>query len=560
MGGKGTLGMKCGLCTLLHALAQRWRHAAGCAAMVTALALAVVGHGGPGTPDAVAPSTGIRPAPLLAGPAPHEIAHIVFILEENHSFDNLFGRFPGADGVTTATVTVGQNHSTIPLVPEPYYLWHDLGHDHVDALAAIHGGKMDGFSHETYSDLFGEKAAYQQLGPQDVPNLYAYAHAFTLSDRTFASLPASTFPNHLHAVAAQDGGVLGNPQHGTNAWGCDSVKGTYVLVQRPHGHVTGTFPCFDFMTFADRLTQAHLSWTYYAAPPSDLGYIWSTLDAFKQIRQTSQWTQQVKDERSFEADARAGRLPAFSWVTPRADVSMHPPLPVCPGENWIVGKLNALMSGPDWTSTLVVLAWDDWGGFYDHVAPPPRHIGAYGPRVPLLVISPYARRGYVTHTVYEFESVLKTAETLWHLAPLGPQDGLANDLLDSLDLTQAPLPPLLLRPRACAPPPTRALDHALLDQALQRVVTRMLGLSLPEIAALHQAFSLAQIAALRNVRPAALSAGMKAVVQAWAGGEVMLRYINPDQVGPQMREAARAIDRLLQAAPGRLQWPVFSSQ
>jgi hypothetical protein len=180
--------------------------------------------------------------------------------------------------------------------------------------------------------------------------------------------------------------------------------------------------------------------------------------------------------------------------------------------------------------------------------------------VPLLVISPYARRGYVTHTVYEFESVLKTAETLWHLAPLGPQDQSANDLLDSLDLTQAPLPPLLLRPRACAPAPTRALDHALLDQALQRVVTRMLGLSLPEIAALHQAFSLAQIAALRNVRPAALSAGMRAVVQAWAGGEVMLRYINPDQVGPQMREAARAIDRLLQAAPGRLQWPVLSSR
>ena len=316
------------------------------------------------------------------------------------------------------------------------------------------------------------------------------------------------------------------------------------------GHVTGSFPCFDFTTLADRLTQAQLSWTYYAAPPSDIGYIWSTLDAFKQIRQTSQWTHQVKDERSFEADARAGRLPAFSWVTPRAAVSMHPPVPVCPGENWIVGKLNALMSGPDWASTLVVLAWDDWGGYYDHVAPPPRHIGAYGPRVPLLLISPYARRGYVTHTVYEFESVLKTAETLWHLAPLTPQDRSANDLLDSLDLMQAPLPPLLLRPRACAPAPTRAQERALLDQALQRVMTQMLGLSLPGIAALHQAYSLAQIATLRNVRPAALSTTMKAMAQAWAGGEVMLQYIGPDQVGPETRKAAHAIDRLFQAAPG----------
>jgi hypothetical protein len=229
---------------------------------------------------------------------------------------------------------------------------------------------------------------------------------------------------------------------------------------------------------------------------------------------------------------------------------MHPPVPVCPGENWIVDKLNALMSGPDWNSTLVVLAWDDWGGYYDHVAPPPRAAGAYGPRVPLLIISPYARRGYVTHTVYTFESVLKTAETLWHLAPLTQQDSAANDLLDSLDLAQAPLPPLLLHPRACPLAPTQAQDRALLDQALQRVMTRMLGLSLPEIAALHQAFSLAQIAALRNVRPAALSAAMKAVVQAWAGGEVMLQYIGPDQVGPETLKEVRVLDRLFQAAPG----------
>src|SRR5947209_541889 len=179
------------------------------------------------------------------------------------------------------------------------------------------------------------------------------------------------------------------------------------------------------------------------------------------------------------------------------------------------------MRGPDWNSTLVVLAWDDWGGYYDHVAPHPRKIGAHGPRVPLLIISPYARRGYVTHTVYDFESVLKTAEVLWHLAPLTPQDGTARDLLDSLDLAQAPLPPLLLRPRACPPAPTRAQDRTWLDGALQRVMTQMLGLSLPEIEALHQTRSLARIATLRHVRPAALSTAMKAVAQAWAGGEVL---------------------------------------
>jgi hypothetical protein len=160
-----------------------------------------------------------------------------------------------------------------------------------------------------------------------------------------------------------------------------------------------------------------------------------------------------------------------------------------------------------------VLAWDDWGGYYDHMAPPPRVDGAYGPRVPLLLISPYARRGYVTHTVYTFESVLKTAETLWHLAPLTPQDRSANDLLDSLNLAQAPLPPLLLRPRPCPPAPSRAQDHAVLDQALQRVMTQMLGLSLADIEELHQRHSLAQIVALLHEQAAALSSAMKAV--AW---------------------------------------------
>src|SRR5436309_6586548 len=350
-------------------------HQTGCLAMATAVTLAL---GGCGPSDAIGLPTGDLPLggavdqrlmlrPAAAAPSP--IKHIVFMLEENRSFDNVFGRFPGADGATTAKRSVGGRDMTSPLVPEPYYLWHDIGHNWHDALVSIDHGKMDGFSHVSYADLNGDKAAYQQLGPSDIPNLYAYAHAFTLSDRTFASAPAATLPNHLDAVAAQDGGVRGNAQSPNSAWGCDSTKNTSVLVKQANQHTTKERPCFSFATLADRLSQAHISWTYYAAPPSDLGYIWSTLDAFKQIRETSQWTQHVKDERRFEADARARRLPAVSWVTPRAGTSMHPPAPVCLGETWIVGKLNALMSGPDWASTMVILTWDDWGGYYDHVAP-----------------------------------------------------------------------------------------------------------------------------------------------------------------------------------------------
>src|SRR5579884_1489321 len=220
-----------------------------------AVALTLVGYG---QSDAIGRAIGaINPHPattagrqaarLPVAPPAHRIKHIVFILEENRSFDNVFGRFPGADGVITATVASGGRDVTTPLVPEPYYLWHDLGHDQGDALASIDKGKMDGFSHETYSDLYGDKAAYQQLMPADVPNLYAYAHAFTLSDHTFASMPGPTLPNHLYTVAGQDGGVISNPQNPTNAsnaWGCDSPKGTYVLVQQAHNHIGSTYPCF----------------------------------------------------------------------------------------------------------------------------------------------------------------------------------------------------------------------------------------------------------------------------------------------------------------------------
>jgi phospholipase C len=530
----------------------RWLNLMAVSSIVAALAGLAFPHAGDWAAHILdhAPITAIWPAQRHPSPAARHIKHIVFILAENRSFDNVFGRFPGADGATQATVAVSGRDMTTPLLPEPYYLWHDLGHDLHDAQVAINHGKMDGFSHETYSDIFGDKAAYQQLLPRDVPNLYAYARHFTLADRTFASVPGSTFPAHLHTVAAQDGGVISNPQNSTNAWGCDAVRGTYVLVQQARGQIGKSFPCFTYTTLTDVLNKAHISWTYYAAPPSDLGYIWSTLDAFKQVRQTSQWRDRVRDERSFAGDARAGRLPAFSWLTPRAAESMHPPAPVCPGENWVVRAINAVMHGPDWPSTLIVLAWDDWGGYYDHVAPPAIHNGNYGPRVPLLLISPYARPGDVTHTVYTFESVLKTAEALWGLAPLTTLDRAAPDLLGSLSFTHKPTPPLLLRQRPCPPPLTRTQFHTYLDQQLQHVLSQELDLSPSQIAALHRTATLLQIARVHHVKSSALSSALKTVAGAGAGGEVLLQLIKPQDAGRETYLAMRRIDQLLQAAPG----------
>ena len=219
-------------------------------------------------------------------------------------------------------------------------------------------------------------------------------------------------------------------------------------------------------------------------------------------------------------------LPAFSWVTPRVLDSMHPPDQACPGENWIVNKVNAVMQGPDWSSTLIVVAWDDWGGYYDHVPPPPGD----GIRVPLLVISPYARSGVVSHTVHTFESVLKTAEVLWKLPALTGADQAAPSLLDMLDVSQSPQAPLILDPRSCPAPLTQQSYHALLDSQLASVLTHQLHMPLSSIVAQHRSRTLSQIAHGIGADPAAVVKALHTVLAAWWQGQDLLQLATPEQV------------------------------
>lgn len=461
----------------------------------------------------------------------------------------MFGRFPGANGAVTATVSLGGQHSTIPLVAEPYYLWHDLGHGLEDARTSIDSGAMDGFSHETFSDVFGDRAAYQQLQPGDIPNLYALAKHYVLADNAFPLTAGPSLPSHMHTVAATDGGVRTNPISATNAWGCDAPTGTTVQRVGAGGSINVVAPCFGYSTLANTLDDAHLSWGYYAAPSTDYGYIWSTLDAFSRIRYSTDWTTGVHDEKTFAQDALAGRLPAFSWVTPRAIDSMHPPAPVCIGENWITRNVNAVMNGPAWSSTLIVVAFDDWGGYYDHVAPPS---GAFGIRVPFLVISPYARQGYITHRLYSFESVFRTAEELWSLPALTTLDGTANDLLDGLDLSRAPSAPASLPLRACPPPPTSQGYHDILDGQLNRLLRQRLKVTDTQLTLLRASSTLAQIALARHVDLKSLTNDLKTVAAAWATGEVILQFVKPQDLSRATYSAENAIDAFVAAPAGSL--------
>ena len=388
-------------------------------------------------------SSGTNATPPPPPPGVNQIKHIVFIIKENRSFDQYFGTFAGADGATSGPTSTG---ATIPLGHTPDRMAHDIGHGWSDAHVAIDGGKMDKFDLVAHgSDLTG----YTQMQQSDIPNYFAYAHQFVLADRMFSSLEGPSFPNHLYTVAAQSGGAIDNPiKNPSGAWGCDSDSTATVAVKDTAGKVTQEPPCFDFQTIVDSLQTAGISWKYYAPGMGQSGYNWSTLDAVNHIRNGPLWASNVVAMTQFVTDAQSGNLPAVSWIV-SGTTSEHPPDSTCLGENWTVQQINAVMQGPDWSSTAIFLTWDDFGGFYDHVPPPGVDTYGLGPRVPLLIISPFAKRGMVSHTQYEFSSFLALLETRFGLAALTSRDATASNMTDSFDFAQSPQPPLPLTARTC---------------------------------------------------------------------------------------------------------------
>jgi len=411
------------------------------------LALLAVGCTSPSPPSP-------PPAPAVTALRSH-IQHIVFIVKENRTFDHYFGTFPGADGATSGPVSTGDR---VPLRHAQDRMPHDIGHEWNDAHTAMHDGKMDRFDLVASARTENEILSMTQFLDSDIPSYWSYAEHFALGDHMFSSLAGASFPNHLYTVAAQAGGAITNAD--SPRWGCDADDTAFVEVMDQHGETKREYPCFDFQTLADSLEHAGVSWRYYAPVAGQAGYIWSALDAIRHIRLTPLWSQRVLPFDNFADDARNGTLPAVSWLIPDFADSEHPTVgrfagtsqsvSVCVGENWTVEQVNAIMQGADWSTTAIVISWDDFGGFYDHVPPPAADQFGYGPRVPLIVISPYAKEGFVSHTVYEFASVLQLIETRFSLQPLTTRDALANSLLDMFDFSQVPAPPLIRPLRTCS--------------------------------------------------------------------------------------------------------------
>jgi phospholipase C len=382
-----------------------------------------------------------------------KIQHIVFIIKENRTFDNYFGTYPGADGATSGMISTG---AVIPLVRAEDQYPVDPGHAQSDWFLDYDSGAMDGWNLQSQGDLNGFYPSMTQHYEEDIPNYWAYARYFTLGDRMFSSFNGPSFPAHLFTIAAQPSETIQIPSeinggHGGD-WGCDADPLTVVRSRTSNNIRFYQFPCFKITTMADLLDQAGISWKSYAPTAGEVAYWFNTYNSIEQIRNSSLWTSNVVSDQNFITDALAGNLPAVSWLTTGENLEEdHPPHSVCLGENWTVRQLNAIMQGPDWGSTAVFIVWDDWGGLYDHVPPPQVDANGFGGRVPFLLISPYAKSGAVTHTVYEFSSVLKFVEKRFGLPSLSTRDAAANDLTDAFDFNQTPLNPLILQERPDCP-------------------------------------------------------------------------------------------------------------
>jgi phospholipase C len=400
------------------------------------------------------------------------IKHFVFVIKENRSFDNLFGMFPGADGAS-----IGSDFGTpVPMVRAPYVgqrLPHDLPHDRIAAVKAWDHGKMDGFGQSAAA----KKYAYTQLTPNQLPNYWHWAKNFVLADHFFASVNGPSFPNHLFTIAAQSGGALDNPEPPTRAgrgsfktWGCDSPKSETVEVRDTEGKTLHIPPCFDFKTVGDELTAKEIPWSYYAAAPvawsraPSSGYIWNAYAAIRHYRRKPEtWERHVFPVQHFVDDVQEGRLAPVTWITPQFAYSEHPEYNFCHGENWTTRVVDAVMRSKYWKDTAIVITWDDWGGFYDHLAPQQIDRFGLGIRVPYIMISPYARQGFVDHRQTEFSDVVKFVEDNWLLGHLDtPRDRRAGDMFWQFDFTQPARAPDILpqrsdcEGRAFSPPPPDA--------------------------------------------------------------------------------------------------------
>lgn len=374
--------------------------------------------------------------PAAPPPGLTKIDHVVILVQENRSFNNLFSGYPGAKSAAEGRLPDGRRIrlSEVPLATS----W-DISHARQDAITAVDGGRMDGFALE-YSNGTSRSDPYPQysfVNRSQIGPYWSIAQQYVLSDDTFASQLDGSFVAHQFLIAGWAGDSYNYPS--ASPWGCDSASANRIGLLDDAGQPSGLqFPCFTYRTLAQELDGAGVSWRYYA-PRSGTGQLWSAFDAIKPIRSGADWKHDViSPETRVLDDAKAGRLASVSWVVPSNPNSDHPGNNSDKGPSWVASVVNAIGAGPEWKSTAIFILWDDWGGWYDSVSPPSGNAFGPGVRVPLLCVSPYAKSGFVDHERLFFGSVLRFIEERFDLPSLGRDDSHSSAPLAFFDFNQHP--------------------------------------------------------------------------------------------------------------------------
>jgi phospholipase C len=472
-----------------------------CVATLAAVACsAAVADPRPGSAGADAASpVGIPDGPIDPTVGINNITHVIVIMQENRSFDHYFGTFPGADGFPRNAQ--GQIDVCVP-DPQAHRCWrpyHDTNrfdqggpHGMIGSEISMDDGHMDGYVHaleQIGNGCIKNPAVYacQQSRPgpagqpdimgyhtaAEIPNYWAYAKRFVLQDHMFAPESSWTLPSHLFMVS----GWSATCPDLNDAMSCRSD------LQFPGGNAAdhgkswipadGTPRPYIWGDITWLLHKYHVSWAYYVGSATclqpdctpgsdqeDTAPVQNVLPGFKTVAVDHQLGN-IQSNENYFASAANGTLPNVSWVMPTTNRGEHPPDDIGNGQAWVTKVVNAAMQGPDWLHTAIFVAWDDWGGFYDHVVPPKVDGNGYGIRVPAFMISPWARRGYIDHQTLSFDAYLKFIEDRFMGgARIDPAtDGWPDsrptvrenasqlgDLYSEFDFNQTPIPPLILDP------------------------------------------------------------------------------------------------------------------
>lgn len=430
------------------------------AALAAVLLLAL---GGVTTPSSWSPT--LLGQPVAGSP----IRHVIVVVQENRTFDDLFassilaggGPYPGADTSQTATV----DGATVALKPVPLEHPSDPSHNHLALLAEWDHGKMDGFADDKVRTVLhlakpGPDFPYAYVPDSETAIYHELAARYALADENFAPRLVPTLPSHYALVTAQSR-IAGNPNDAI--WGCDAKPGTTVPIFG-EGEATitpGIFPCFDQPTIADLLDAAHVSWKYYTGPYNDLtDPAVNVYEAFRKIRYGPDWHRNViTPSGTILSDIAHCRLPQVSFAMPNALDSDHAGTLSAAGPGWVGSIYLALAQTRHapapcnyYKDSAMIVTWDDSGGWYDHVPPPPGPKDTtWGFRIPIIVMSAWARSHYdpanphatpyVSHTRRESTAITKFIEMNWALGNLGQRDVTDDDLSDMFDYTRAaPVP------------------------------------------------------------------------------------------------------------------------